>query len=669
MISRPWPAAGGGTAGGRVAAAGHRSARYAARVRPPPPRLSIVAALAGALLATVSCGGGSPPCIDRDFDGFGEGCPQPDCDDTNPLRNLRCDLVPPPDCAANPALPGCPCLPGVAECYPADPATLADGQCRAGRALCVNGYWNVCEGAVTPTFEVCDGADQDCDGQIDEGVLSPCGGCTPGCVGGVWGEGPAPFEPSDGTDVTLDGWLTLAREERRAASVWLANSGDSTASKIDAGEAVEVARYFTGGSEPSRVAVDWRDDAWVLNREFDGVSTLTKIAGAPERCVDRDDSGTIETSTGSAPLAGDECVLFTRPVGLVGGVGRALAIDGNIGPDGGAGGDPWVGLHDQQAIVHLDGATGEVLESVDTPGFSPYAAVFDPWGTLWMISRDGRLLSLDRFERPLRPEIREVPLACFLLYGLDADDSGNLVLTGFSCDQVTLYEPRVDRWTTVSTPASVRGAVVVDDDGPVAWVAHTDGRASRLSLRPLALLETLDLANADATPRQTIGVGADVLGHFWAVSSQGGAGGQGVATRVDRATGLVDAQVTVGLAPHTQGDLTGFKRGGGFVPEGSARHVFEGCADGGTAWVRLHVAARLSGGRLTIEARRADAVDDLPSASFVTLGTLPDDAGPYPLAFEPGGVVEVRLTLTAAGRDGAPVVERVGLEWSCPGPD
>lgn len=633
----------------------------------PPPRPWLIALVAGTAMA--ACGEDGPTCVDLDFDGFGEGCPQPDCDDTNPLRNLRCDLVPPPDCDADPVASGCACLDGVAECYPADRASLAFGQCRTGRTLCLNGHWNVCEGAVTPTFEVCDGADQDCDGRVDEGVLSPCGGCTRGCAGGVWGEGPASFEPADGTAITPEGWLTLAREVRSSAAVWLANSAEGTASKIDAANAVEVARYWSGGREPSRVAVDWRGDAWVLNRAFDGVSTLTKIAGDRERCVDRDASGTLETSMGSTPVADDECVLFTRPVGELGSVGRALAIDGNTGPDGGAGGDPWVGLHDGEAIVHLDGATGEVLESVATPGFRPYAAVFDPWGILWMISRDGLLLSLDRFERPLRPVIREVPLACFLLYGLDADDSGNLVLTGFSCDQVVLYEPFDDRWSTVATPQSVRGVVVTDEGEPTAWVAHTDGRASRLRLRPLELVETFSLEGAGAVPSQTIGVGADSLGFFWAVSAEGGEEGRGVATRVDRDTSSVDAQVRVGLGPHTQGDLTGTKRAGGFLPQGTARHLFEGCAQGGTAWLRLHVAAAVNGGELLVEARHAEDAGALASRSFVALGTLPHDGSPFPLAFEPGGVVEVRLTLSTENRDGAPAVRRVGLEWACPGPD
>jgi hypothetical protein len=47
------------------------------------------------------------------------------------------------------------------------------GECVAGRYACAaDGSRVVCEGAVTPSEEVCDGKDNDCDGFIDEGVLS-----------------------------------------------------------------------------------------------------------------------------------------------------------------------------------------------------------------------------------------------------------------------------------------------------------------------------------------------------------------------------------------------------------------------------------------------------------------------------------------------------------------
>lgn len=44
------------------------------------------------------------------------------------------------------------------------------GQCQFGEVLCESGEWSECDGAVYPEQEICDGLDNDCDGEVDNGL-------------------------------------------------------------------------------------------------------------------------------------------------------------------------------------------------------------------------------------------------------------------------------------------------------------------------------------------------------------------------------------------------------------------------------------------------------------------------------------------------------------------
>jgi hypothetical protein len=342
-------------------------------------------------------------------------------------------------------------------------------------------------------------------------------------------------------------------------------------------------------------------------------------------------------------------------------VGRALAVDGTLTTFDGAtaGGDVWVGLHSGEALLHLDGETGAVLERVETPGFQPYDATFDPFGTLYAISLDGYLLTLPR-ARASERTVEAVPLSCYLLYGLAADAEGRLLMSGFSCDQVTLYDPLAHTFRTLDTPESPRGVALLGDG---AWVAHTDGRASQLTLDPLRVVQTVDLGG----PIETVAATADGAGRVWLVSSQESFGvTQGRATALDGESGAALASVALGTLPRGLGDLSGGRLSGVFAPEGVAQHVFTGCGTPETRWDRLHVGwVAGADATLTVELRHAASVSALPQATFEQVLVLPGEDTPLDLSLPAGGAVEVRLVLRATARDGAPRVERVGLEWAC----
>jgi hypothetical protein len=110
---------------------------------------------------------------------------------------------------------GCACTDGHTQsCYTAAPATLGVGECASGVQTCVHGQWGACVGEVTPAVEGCDGLDNDCNGQVDDGLgqtvcgVGACQVTTPNCLNGA-PQTCTPRAPSaevcDGLDNDCDG--------------------------------------------------------------------------------------------------------------------------------------------------------------------------------------------------------------------------------------------------------------------------------------------------------------------------------------------------------------------------------------------------------------------------------------------------------------------------------
>ena len=55
------------------------------------------------------------------------------------------------------------------ECYSGLEGTKGVGICKSGMQVCSAGTWESCVGEIIPQTEICDGKDDDCDGEIDEG--------------------------------------------------------------------------------------------------------------------------------------------------------------------------------------------------------------------------------------------------------------------------------------------------------------------------------------------------------------------------------------------------------------------------------------------------------------------------------------------------------------------
>lgn len=171
---------------------------------------------------------------------------------------------------------------------------------------------------------------------------------------------------NDQLQITLDG------VSAPQPYMFTAQTNDGWILKIDTVTGKQLARYFSVRTAdcascnvnrttwyPSRITVDFDGDMYVANRAFSYQGSVTKIAGTPASCVDRNNNGTIETSHDANndgiidvnnatefPGQSDECVIHTQAVGVTDTWPRALTLDGK--------GFMWVGTYNDMKAIKLD---------------------------------------------------------------------------------------------------------------------------------------------------------------------------------------------------------------------------------------------------------------------------------------------------------------------------
>ncbi|MBI4434990.1 putative metal-binding motif-containing protein [Candidatus Uhrbacteria bacterium] len=130
-------------------------------------------------------------------------------DDGLTLTDEVCDAAMVDEDCDGEANENCDCADGDDRPCGVDPTLHGVGVCRFGVQSCIVGVWTECVGAVSPSDEVCNGLDDDCDGEVpvdeldgDSDGTTSCGG---DCDDGDPFVNPSALEFCDGVDQDCDG--------------------------------------------------------------------------------------------------------------------------------------------------------------------------------------------------------------------------------------------------------------------------------------------------------------------------------------------------------------------------------------------------------------------------------------------------------------------------------
>ena len=319
--------------------------------------------------------------------------------------------------------------------------------------------------------------------------------------------------------------------------IWIANSAESTVSKIDTQTLVEQGRYITRPDQngnPSRTSVNLNGDMAIANRS----GGVTMIYAIPERC-----SNPANTSTGAGDVKAwpDGCVGWHTPFAYAS--QRPLAWSQGEFDESTCRYENtklWTsGANGSIDVVLMDGETGVVEATIPIPGVAPnfygiYGGAVDASGNFWGSQLgQGFVVNVDRDTLDLQtwPMIASG-------YGMTVDQEGYV----WTCSSTAArFDPSTETWQQANVGG---GGGCMSDGGDILWMAST----------PLIGInrQTLAVEYSIPIPEYVHGVSIDYQGYVWGVSM----GTQ--AYRVQPIDGTL--QTFEGLVgAYTYSDMTGYQ--------------------------------------------------------------------------------------------------------------
>ncbi|MDI6717398.1 MAG: hypothetical protein QME63_10735 [Actinomycetota bacterium] len=370
--------------------------------------------------------------------------------------------------------------------------------------------------------------------------------------------------------------LQISKKNETFPYVWVPNglrgTLGATVSKIDSKTGRELARYRVCPpnivADPSRTTVDLKGNCWISNRTC---GTIVKI-GLYEagQAIDRNKNGFIDTSrdlnnngviedSETLPWGKDECVLYEivlipeKEYTYIPGEPHDYADDYyHPGPRGiavDADNNVWIGCYGSRKYYYVEGASGEIMKTVNVSPHTPYGATIDRNGILWSAGLNGMdLLRIDPTANPLKQS------RIYLghdVYGIALDYKSNLFVSGWTTRMLSKVNVSFKNgkkiWSRKKPELSGARGVTCMDNGDIWVSASHSGLVVRYSNEGTRTA-TLAFKN------QPSGSAIDTDGKLWIFCRE-----DSRIFRVDPKTNKIDlVKDIVGSGGHyTYSDMTG----------------------------------------------------------------------------------------------------------------